>query len=160
MEERSYRLARYEIIVKSTDIIWWKAHGGFANANSGKCFIEGDILFIGPSEMDEIGFLKNEFLEYLRQLPQWNRTKYYCPRYTLYRCRDGRVWDGIEPSTKKEARWHDRSDMSSMTSADEITLSSGSPVTRIRQVKGKLGEAFCCCKGLVGFRSKKGSPEE
>jgi hypothetical protein len=67
MEERFYRLAQYEIIEKSTDIICWKAHGGFANIKSGKCFIEGDILFIGPSEMDEIGFLKNEFLEYLRQ---------------------------------------------------------------------------------------------
>ena len=31
MEDRSYRLAQYEIIEKGSGEIWWKAHGGFAD---------------------------------------------------------------------------------------------------------------------------------
>ena len=96
MKERSYRLAQYEIILESNGGIWWKAHGGFADTKSGKCFIEGNVLFIGPSEENEPGFLKREFLEYLKQFPQWDMTTYYCPSYTLYACKGGRVRDVVQ----------------------------------------------------------------
>ncbi len=127
---------------------------------SGKCFIEGNVLFIGPSERDEEGFLINEFLEYLSKFPRWDRTKYYCPSFMLYTCKEDRLWHGIEQSIIKETHRQNRTESSSMTSSDKTTLISMSPVTHIRQAKGKLGEAFRRCKGLVGFRSKKGSPEE
>lgn len=61
MKERSYRLAQYEIVLESNGGIWWKAHGGFADAKSGKCFIEGNVLFLGPSEENEPGCLKTSF---------------------------------------------------------------------------------------------------
>ena len=87
MEKTSYRLAEYEIFVMSDGEIWWKAHTGFGSAESGKCFIEGRILFIGPPiEVDESSFLKNEFLERLRPLPQWDKTEFYCPRYQIHAC--------------------------------------------------------------------------
>jgi hypothetical protein len=44
MKERSYRLGQYEIILESNGGICWKAHGGFADIKSGKCFIEGNVL--------------------------------------------------------------------------------------------------------------------
>ena len=159
MEDRSYRLGRYEIIEKSGGAIWWKSHGGFATQKMGKCFIEGNVLFIGSSERDEEGFLINEFLEHLEKFPRWNRTKYYCPSFMLYTCEEDRLWHGIDQTRIKETHSQNRTESSSMTFSDKITHISISPVKHIRQVKGKLGEAFRRCKGLVGFRPKKGDSE-
>ena len=159
MEDRSYRLAQYEIILKGSGEIWWKSHRGFAAAKSGKCFIEGDVLFIGPSERDEEGFLINEFLEYLDKFPTWDRTKYYCPSFRLYSCMDDRLWDGIEQSKSKETHRHNRIENSKMTSSDKRARISISSRIQMSQVKGKLGDAVRRCKGLVGFRSKKDGSE-
>jgi len=103
MQERSYRLAQYEIILESNGRIRWRAHGGFANTKSGKCFIEGNVLFIGPSEKSEAGLLKNEFREHLKRLPQWDMTKYYCPSYTLHACKGGRARGDWQPPARPEA---------------------------------------------------------
>jgi hypothetical protein len=89
-KETSYRLGRYEIIEKGNGDLWWKSHGGFANVNVGKCFGEGDILFIGASKGEESGLLKNEFILHLNRLPKWEKTKYYCSSYTIYSCNTGR----------------------------------------------------------------------
>jgi hypothetical protein len=89
-KETSYRLGRYEIIEKGNGDLWWKSHGGFANVNGGKSFIEGDILFIGASKSEESGLLKNEFILHLNRLPKWEKTKYYCSSYTIYSCKTGR----------------------------------------------------------------------
>ncbi len=89
-KETSYRLGRYEIIEKGNGDLWWKCHGGFANVNVGKCFIGGDILFIGASKSEESGLLKNEFILHLNRLPKWEKTKYYCSSYTIYSSKTGR----------------------------------------------------------------------
>ena len=89
-KETSYRLGRYEIIEKGNRDLLWKCHGGFANVNMGKCFIEGDILFIGASKSEESGLLKNEFILHLNRLPKWEKTKYYCSSYTIYSSETGR----------------------------------------------------------------------
>jgi hypothetical protein len=159
MEDKSYRLGRYEIIEKSGGEIWWKSHGGFAAQKMGKCFIEGNVLFIGRSERDEEGFLINEFLEHLEKFPRWDRTKYYCPSFMLYTCEEDKLWHGIDQSRVKETHRQNRTERSSMPFSDKITLISVSPVSQVRQLKGKLGEAFRRCKGLVGFSPKKGGPE-
>ena len=86
MADRSYKLAHYQITEKDNGELWWRSHGGFASVKTGKCFIEGDILFIGQTEEEDHGQLKNEFLNILSKLPKWTRTKYYCPRYTLHQC--------------------------------------------------------------------------
>ena len=159
MEDRSYRLNLYEIIEKSSGEIWWKSHGGFAAQKNGKCFIEGNVLFIGPSEMYEEGFLINEFLEYLDKFPRWDRTGYYCPSFRLYTCTDDKLWNGIEQSKNKETHGHNKTEHSKMTSSDKSARISVSSRIQMRQVKGKLGDAVRLCKGLVGFRSKKDGSE-
>lgn len=87
----SYRLGRFEIIEKKNDEIWWETHAGFGRFRSGKCFIEGEILFIGPYQTEEPGFLIGEFIEHLNTYPKWEKTKYYCSSYFIYSCKTGRM---------------------------------------------------------------------
>jgi len=99
VKKTSYRLAEYEIMEVSDGSIWWKAHVGFGAAASGKCFIEGNVLFISsPMEMEEPASLKNEFLEHLRSLPKWEKTRYYCTRYELHAC------SSAKPAKKRRSR--------------------------------------------------------
>lgn len=49
-EDRFYRLGQYKIIEKHNGALWWESYGGFSSVRGGKCFIEGDILFLGASE--------------------------------------------------------------------------------------------------------------
>jgi arsenite methyltransferase len=90
MADRSYRLGQYQITEKENGELSWKSHGGFASVRIGKCFIEGDILFIGQAEAEEDGQLKNEFLSHLSRLSKWTKTRYYCPSYTLVECSTGK----------------------------------------------------------------------
>ncbi|MDY0040054.1 MAG: hypothetical protein RBS57_07050 [Desulforhabdus sp.] len=160
MEQRSYSLAQYEIVLIGRGEIWWKAHGGFGDTKSGKCFIEGNVLFIGPSEESEPGSLKNEFLNHLKQLPPWDRTKYYCPSYTLYACKGGRVQDGSTRKRTRAADVHTGRNSTRITFKNKTLASTISPVRKIRQVKGKLGEALRRCERLTGLSFGKNNPEE
>ena len=45
---------------------------------------------MGASETKEHGYLLLEFKEHLNKLPRWEKTKYYCPSYTIYSCKTGR----------------------------------------------------------------------
>ena len=89
-EDRFYRLGQYKIIEKHNGELYWESYGGFSSVKGGKCFIEGDILFLGAGESKEHGYLLLEFKEYLNKLPRWEKTKYYCPSYTIYTCKTGR----------------------------------------------------------------------
>jgi len=89
-EERFYKLAQYKIIEKHNGALRWESYGGFSSVRGGKCVIEGDILFLGASETKEHGYLLLEFKEHLDQLPRWEKTKYYCPSYTIYSSKTGR----------------------------------------------------------------------
>ena len=92
MKQTSYRLGEYEIIEMNDGEIWWKAHSGFGSAVSGKCFIEGNIIFISPPiETDDSGFLKNEFLAQLLSLPIWNKTKYFCTKFEIHSCETAKM---------------------------------------------------------------------
>lgn len=83
---KSYRLGEYEITERYGEI-WWKAHAGFGTTRAGKCFIEGNVLFLAPHcEEDEATLLKNEFLQYLSELPKWDGTKFYCTRFEIHEC--------------------------------------------------------------------------
>ena len=73
---------------------------------NGKCFINGDILFIKPSDNTEPGFLKGEFLDHLNKLPKWEKTKYYCASYKIYECKSGirkPLFDGLDNRLQNEA---------------------------------------------------------
>ncbi len=67
----------------------WETHIGLGSLKSGKCFLNGDILFIKPSDSAGPGFLKGEFLDHLNRLPKWEKTKYYCASYKIYECTSG-----------------------------------------------------------------------
>ena len=89
-EDKFYRLGQYKIIEKHKGALYWESYGGFSSVKGGKCFIEGDILFLGVGETKEHGYLMLEFKEHLDQLPRWEKTKYYSPSYTIYSCKTGR----------------------------------------------------------------------
>ena len=89
-EDRFYRLGQYKIIEKHNGALCWESYGGFSSVKGGKCFIEGDILFLGASETKEHGYLLLEFKEHLNKLPRWEKTRYYSPSNTIYSCKTGR----------------------------------------------------------------------
>ena len=90
MKATFYRLDEHKIIEDDNGTLWWEAHAGLGALISGKCFIRGDILFIGPTESEEPGFLAYEFLNQIGRFPKWGKTKHYCLNYTIYECRSGR----------------------------------------------------------------------
>jgi hypothetical protein len=89
-EDRFYRLGRHKVIEKHNGVLCWESYGGFGSVKGGECFIEGDILFLGAGEAIGHGYLLLEFEEHLNKLPRWEKTKYYCPSYTIYTCKTGR----------------------------------------------------------------------
>jgi hypothetical protein len=91
MKKTAYRLAEYKITTSehSDSDLWWEAHIGLGSLKSGKCFINGDILFLKPTDVTEPGFLKKEFIDHLNKLPTWDKTKYYCTSYKIRPCKAG-----------------------------------------------------------------------
>ena len=89
MQIIDYRLAEYKITESEHGDLWWENHFGLGSLKSGKCFINGDILFLKPSNITGPGFLKGEFLDHLSKLPKWEKTKYYCTSYKIYKCKFG-----------------------------------------------------------------------
>ena len=89
-EDKFYTLGQYKIIEKHSGALYWESYGGFSSVKGGKCFIEGDILFLGASKTKKHGYLLLEFKEHLDRLPRWEKTKYYSPSYTIYSCKTGR----------------------------------------------------------------------
>ena len=84
----SYRLAEYKIIESEDGSIWWETHSGFCSVKTGRCFISGSTLFIENAHAsEENGFLKGEYLDQLNRLPKWEKTKYYCTRFHIVKCK-------------------------------------------------------------------------
>ena len=89
-KDRFYRLGQYKIIEKHNGALSWESYGGFSSVKVGKCFIEGDILFLVAGETKKHGYLLLEFKEHLNKLPRWKKTNDYCPSYTIYSSKTGR----------------------------------------------------------------------
>ena len=126
MKSTFYRLGEYKIVDSGTGALWWEAHAGLGALISGKCFTRGEILFIGPRESEEPGFLANEFLNQLERFPRWEKTKHYCLNYTIYECRSGRKL------TEEEIAVWSRSS----TQWTEETVFSGTPLGKGNQKRG------------------------
>jgi hypothetical protein len=75
IEKNRYRLGEYQITEYEDGSLWWNAHHGFAEQQSGRCFTYEDILMFGEFIDKEDGFLKREFLQGLKKLSIWNKTK-------------------------------------------------------------------------------------
>jgi hypothetical protein len=91
MQNTPYSLAEYKIIENAHGDLWWETHIGLGSLKSGECFINGNILFMIPDAGKAPGFLKGEFLDHLKKLPKWEKTKYYCTSYKIYKCKSGRI---------------------------------------------------------------------
>ena len=85
-----YKLSEFKIIEDENGVLGWESHFGIGGLKRGRCFIKGDILFIGSGKIEEHGFLKNEFLEKLKLLPKWKKTGYYCLGIDLRTTKTGR----------------------------------------------------------------------
>lgn len=78
MNEIKYKLGEFIIIEHSGVLLTWVTHIALGAQRSGRCFIVGNILLIGPLDREAAGFLKLEFNEHLMKLPPWDKTRYYC----------------------------------------------------------------------------------
>ena len=88
-EDVAFRLQRYEIIKKTNGQIVWKTDTGPNTVSGGNCIILEDILFIVLWQNEQTNLNKQQFLANLKQLPEWNQTKYYCPKLSLHDCKTG-----------------------------------------------------------------------
>lgn len=150
MESKSYKLAQYCIIEKNNSEIWWETHGGVGSLKKGKCFVQGDILFIGPPETEEAGYLKREFLEKLRKFPQWTKTKYYCSSYSIHECSPGDNRHKLERIEVDTSGTEDRSPTPKPDRhfANEVTGSTQSHTARISDMTAALA------KGVRSVKSR------
>jgi hypothetical protein len=83
-----YRLAEYKISEDEDGHLWWETHSGFCSVKTGRCFVNGNILFIEPGHTsEENGFLKGEFLDQINRLPKWAKTNYYCTSFNIVKCK-------------------------------------------------------------------------
>jgi len=72
--------------------LWWESYTGFARTQSGRCFIESNVLFFQPAiNVSEPGFLIMEYNDALDILPRWTKTPYYCTHYTLRFCPNDKI---------------------------------------------------------------------
>lgn len=152
MKVTFYRLGEHKI-VETNGAFCWEAHAGVGALKSGKCFIRGDILLIGPSEGEEPGYLKREFLEGLQKIPQWDHTRYYCSDYSIYDCRSGRKLKGKEIS-----EWTgNRSQATERTDPWEATPTEGPEPAP--EISYKLGQHEIIKKtnGQVWWKTYSGS---
>jgi len=73
-ESGSFRLGRYKITVHKNHIISWLTIGGFNKTRGGTCFIESDIIFLGPQENESNTKQRRPFFAELKFLPLWEKT--------------------------------------------------------------------------------------
>ena len=101
MQTIAYKLSEYKIIENVYGDLVWECHFGLGNLKNGKCFINGDILYLMPGVNAGPGFLKGEFLDHLKKLPKWEKTKYYCTSYKIYECKTCRIEPLLEKSNNR-----------------------------------------------------------
>lgn len=91
MNQKSlYRLQHYRIIEYENGLLWWETHYDFGKQRSGECFIHENILVLGEWKEEKDGSLIGEFLDPLKKLPPWDRTRYYCQTSDLLDIHTGR----------------------------------------------------------------------
>lgn len=73
-ESGSFQLNRYKITVHKNHIISWLTIGGLNKTIGGTCFIESDIIFIGPQENEKDTKQRRHFFAELKLLPLWDKT--------------------------------------------------------------------------------------
>lgn len=82
----NYRHGQYKITEIGTGYLFWQCHFGFGSYREGRCYFKGDILFFGPAENEGIGFLIGEFIDSIKRLPPWTKTRLYCDHISIIDC--------------------------------------------------------------------------
>ena len=98
------RLGNYKIVEFIDGTLWWESYSSFARTQSGRCFVESNILFLAPAiDVSEPGFLIMEYNETLDILPRWTKTPYYCTNYMLRSCHNDKILssEGVDKELKK-----------------------------------------------------------
>ena len=85
-----YRLGEYRITDYENGRLSWERHVDFGVQRSGDGYLLGDVLILGPGSHEENGFLIGEFLDQLKKMPVWNKTRYYCHASELLEVATGR----------------------------------------------------------------------
>jgi hypothetical protein len=78
MEGKTFRLGEYRITDFGTGLIRWETHHDLGGQRSGRCHRLREVLVLGEFEQEQSGYLKGEFLDRLKGLPPWTRTRYFC----------------------------------------------------------------------------------
>ncbi len=76
--KRPYRLGEYRITDYENGRLTWEGHIGFGVQQRGNGYILGDVLLLGLASQAENGFLIGEFLNHLKKMAVWEKTRYYC----------------------------------------------------------------------------------
>jgi len=104
--ERAYRLGRFKIVEKD-GAFRWEAPAGLGTEKTGRCLILGDFLILGPSEGEAPGFLKREYLDHLKKLPPWRKTRFYCQSHAVHECKGGHsITVGLENVPARKVSTH------------------------------------------------------
>jgi hypothetical protein len=160
----AYKLAEYKIMENVYGDLSWECHFGLGSSKNGKCFVNGNILYLIPSENTGAGFLKGEFLDHLDRLPKWQKTKYYCTSYKIHECKSGKIKSVLEKSDNRsqgETNLRKKSTRSVVTSHKEKsieTYKSGDSTYKLYQyevIKRDNGQLFWQSYGGLN-RIKKG----
>jgi len=85
-EGTNYRLENYEIAKGEDGDFVWYSYVGPSTLKSGICIVLEDILFLCPSQWRPAYHSKQRFRSNLRQLPRWDQTSYFCPKFPLREC--------------------------------------------------------------------------
>lgn len=85
-KDRAFQLNRYEIVKKKDGRIIWNRFRNPNNIGKGECVILEDILFLKPPLNRRHAKIKEQFSVRLQDLPKWDQTSYYCPKYSLHEC--------------------------------------------------------------------------
>ena len=85
-----YRLGEYRITDYENGRLSWERHVDFGVQRSGDGYLLGDVLILGPGSQEENGFLIGEFLDQLKKMPVWSKTRYYCHASELLEVATGR----------------------------------------------------------------------
>ncbi|WP_028323943.1 hypothetical protein [Desulfatirhabdium butyrativorans] len=98
----SYKMGEIKITERSADDLRWEMHFGMGALKEGRCYRKGQILFLSPAQDERPGYLKGEFLDHIKPLPLWIKTRYYCIGFHIRRCDTGK-----NVSEQEMRRWID-----------------------------------------------------
>jgi len=86
-ENVDFRIQKYEINKNPNGQVMWRTYAGFNILRTGECIILKDILFLGPWHDEQTDMVRQEFIANLKNLPQWDQTKYFCHTFPLHECK-------------------------------------------------------------------------